>query len=273
MGLACQDVPAADVTLTCDGDSDAFADLCRDAHADTGLAVTLVRRGKVTPDRLGQVRNNAVRDWLSRGVDPAHAGVVFLDGDCVPPPEFVKRHGEALARGDLVLAHRHDLSKQQTESFDDDALRAHAWPIEPTPEQIKQLDKRHKRYARQLFSKRLGLARVGLLKPNKPKILGGNFGTRLDRYVRVNGMDETFSGWGGEDDDYARRVYADGGTPVLAVRDIVALHQYHPTRSPTDWHDAPNAKTISTRRFRVRCERGLEDPMDQPPVRIDRFGS
>jgi hypothetical protein len=83
----------------------------------------------------------------------------------------------------------------------------------------------------------------------------------------VNGFDEEFHTWGTEDDDFGRRVYAAGGTSVVAVRDIVVYHQHHPARSPVDWHDRPNARLFRKDRP-IRCAHGIETPLPQDAVEV-----
>lgn len=76
---------------------------------------------------------------------------------------------------------------------------------------------------------------------------------------------------GDEDDDFTRRVYAAGGTSVVAVRDIVVYHQHHPARSPDDWHDRANARLF--RRGRpIRCAHGIETPLPQDAVEVIPIG-
>ncbi|MEM1186041.1 MAG: galactosyltransferase-related protein [Planctomycetota bacterium] len=267
LGLANQTRPADSVTVTCDGDAKDLYDAVAKAHADTQLPITLIRRGKVTPDRLGQVRNNAVRQLIASNAIDAADGLIFLDGDVVPAPDFVERHARCLTQGELTLARRFELTEAQTNAFDDNALRNKRWPVEITPDQHDAIRKREARYRRQLFMKRLGLG-----KPHKPKILGGNFSTTFNIFNAINGMDETFSGWGTEDDDFARRAYAAGARPVIALSRIAAFHQYHPTRAPGKHRDSDNHDRIKQGKVPPRCERGLENPMDQPRIVVDTFG-
>jgi GT2 family glycosyltransferase len=210
-------------------------------------------------ERLSQVRNNAVRLLLERGVS-RDARLVFLDGDCVPQPDMVARHLSLGRRGDLVIAFRIDLTPAQTEAFDEAALLVGRPPISPTAAQLAELDRRHRRYRRQQMLRRLGLA-----KRHKPKPLGGHHSVTLAMCRAVNGFDEEFHTWGTEDDDFARRVYAAGGTSVVAVRDIVVYHQHHPARAPGEWHDRANARLFRQRRP-TRCAHGIEAPLPQGAV-------
>jgi hypothetical protein len=253
--------PPDSVTVTSDTDRPDIHQVLQQAADELGLALTLVCRPHQGTERLSQVRNNAVRMLLERGVSP-DARLIFLDGDCVPQPDMVARHLGIGSRGDLVIAFRIDLTPAQTEAFDEDALLAGRPPITPTAGQLAALSRRHRRYCRQQLLRRLGLA-----KRHKPKPLGGHHSVPLAMCRAVNGFDEEFHTWGTEDDDFGRRVYAAGGTSVVAVRDIVVYHQHHPARAPDDWHDRPNAKLFRKGRP-IRCTHGIETPLPQDAVEV-----
>jgi hypothetical protein len=268
LGVGQLDPPPHSVTVTSDTDRPDLRAAVEQAAGELGLALTLVRRPHQGVERLSQVRNNAVRMLLERGVS-REARLIFLDGDCVPQPDLVARHVSLGRHGDLVIAFRIDLSPAQTEAFDERALVEGRAPITPTTSQLAALNRRHRRYRRQQVLRRLGLA-----KRHKPKLLGGHHSVTLAMCRAVNGFDEEFHTWGTEDDDFARRVYAAGGTAVVAVRDIVVYHQHHPARAPGDWHDRANARLFGRRRP-IRCAHGLGTPLPQGTVEviaIDRPG-
>ncbi|MHC4127671.1 MAG: galactosyltransferase-related protein [Planctomycetota bacterium] len=259
VGVARQDKPPDSITVTSDTDRPDIRTLLVETADEMGLAMTLVCRPHQGMERLSQVRNNAVRALLGRGVSP-DARLIFLDGDCVPQPDMVARHLSLGRGGDLVIAFRIDLTAEQTHAFDEAALLEGRPPISPTAAQLEQLARRHRRYRRQQLLRRLGLA-----KRHKPKPLGGHHSVSLAMCRAVNGFDEEYHTWGTEDDDFARRVYAAGGTSVVAVRDIVVYHQHHPARAPGPWHDRANAKLFRQRRP-TRCAHGIEAPLPQGAV-------
>lgn len=264
LGVAWSSRPADRVVLSCDSDNPAILDAARDAAHEAGLLLTVIQRPNTGRGRAAQARNNAVRFLLAEGFGPG-ARLVFLDGDCVPLHETIARHERALERADLVLGWRYDLTPEQDASFDEPALRRGAMPFSPTAEQTRAVEKRHGRYRRQLVLRRLGLA-----KPHKPKLLSANFACTLDAYRAVNGFDESFEGWGQEDDDFGKRLMQSGRRVRVALRDILACHQYHPTRAPADWKQSDNARRLRAGRPPV-CERGLSNPLDQPEPAVIRL--
>ncbi|MFG0306536.1 MAG: galactosyltransferase-related protein [Phycisphaerales bacterium JB040] len=270
LGASVQTVPPATVTLTCDGDDDSIRDAAARACEEFGLGLTLIRRPHAGVSRSAQVRNNGVRSLIEAGASDGDA-LVFLDGDCVPEGALIAKHLDALTRGGLVLGWRYDLHKDQDEAFDEEALRRCEHPIVPTPAQEHALAKRRRRFVKQARLRALGLGRLGLVKPHKPKLITANFATTLAHYRAVNGIDETYEGWGQEDDDFARRLYQHGVRPVVAVGTIHTYHQHHPTRAPGEWHNSPNADRLNEKPA-TRCARGLVDPVDQAEVSVERLG-
>ncbi|MGE3109609.1 MAG: galactosyltransferase-related protein [Phycisphaerales bacterium] len=288
-GVSCQTDRPASIIVSCDTDDAGIRELVSECSArlthrmDEGASLTigLVQRAHQGESRSSQVRNNAVRagmqlGWMGRS-EPTGAGekfgeaserLWFLDGDCCPVPEAQAMHVSLGRHGGLVVGFRIDLTAEQTEAMSDERMRQGLWPVRPTKEQMAMLRWRHRRYVRAAFLRRLGLA-----KPHKPKLLSANFSVGLDDYVRVNGFDEAYVGYGQEDDDLGRRLYRAGVKPVIGVGTAVAMHQWHATRAPVAWEDSPNAARFAME-FGARCRLGLDPGAGQaaPIVRVYERG-
>ena len=80
--------------------------------------------------------------------------------------------------------------------------------------------------------------------------------------LRVNGFDERFEGYGGEDQELAKRMRHAGVRRRQLKFAALAIHLFHDSRAPPDPNDMslPNnrilAETMRTRA--IRCERGIE---------------
>lgn len=260
LGFAAQSRPADSITLSCDVENPDIVDVTEEVCRRTPLRVRVVQRPHTGTARCSQVRNNAVRDLVARVQPEAGARLIFLDGDTVPAPNMVAAHESVGGPRGLVSTFRINLTEAQTERFDDDALQRGSPPIELLAAQRDELAQRHDRYRRQLFWRKLGMG-----KPHKPRLIGGHFSVPLEAYVSVNGCDEAYEGYGQEDDDLARRLHAAGWPSVVAVRDIVVYHLFHPTRAPAAWDSAPGVV-----RFRepapIRAKLGLDRPAQQGPL-------
>lgn len=273
LGVACQN-PAPDaVVVACDNDSSDVRELVQSVSGECAdrlsAGLLLVQRPTVGACALAQNRNNAVRALAAVAPAPADA-LVFFDGDCCPGPGCVATHRRLLDRAGLVCAYRVDMTPEQTEAFDEAAVRAGGRPVDPTPEQHRALEVRDARYRRQMLIRSLSKGR--LIKSHKPKILGANFSATFAAYEAVNGFDEGYLGYGSEDDDFARRVYAAGFRPAVGVRACVVFHQWHPTRKPEDWHQSPGARRFFEP-WRARAERGLHSPAEQPVPTVRRMAA
>jgi hypothetical protein len=258
------------VVVSADGDGDDLRSCVAEAAREFGLAVTLVRRAHAGMSRSPQVRNNAVRALLAAGWGHrAGARLVFLDGDCAPARACLETHERLGERGGggggVVVGFRVDLSEDQTEGFDEAAVRRGEPPAAIGAAQWADLAARDRRYRRALFWRRLGLG-----KAHKPKVLSANVSVPLAAYLAVNGFDEEYVGWGAEDDDLGRRLYAHGTPAVVGVASAVVFHQWHPTRAPGEW-----AKNAGAPRFSggtpTRAVRGVENPLEQPPCVVEHF--
>lgn len=263
LGVLCQQRRPADVVVTCDNSAGEIAELCRAVSREMGETITLVQRPHRGASRSSQVRNNGVRALMARNA--ASGTLVFLDGDCCPAPDCFGVHERLGGRERLVIGFRVDLTPDQTERFGERALREGRPPVEATGEQIAALRARHSRYARSAL-----LRRFGLTKAHKPKLLSANFSIDADLYLRINGFDEEFVGYGGEDDDLGRRAYRAGGKPVVAIDSAIVYHLWHPTRAAPAWEDSPGIA-----RFKLglptRCVHGVDRAFDQDAPVVTRF--
>lgn len=271
--LACahQSRSPESVVLSCDVVNDEIARIAHVAapwFARSGTPLTLVQRPHTGKSRASQVRNNAVRALLGGSRPPeSNARLVFFDGDICPAHNALHLH-ESLGGSDrLVCPYRVNLTERQTQSFSDDAVRACQPPVSISPEQTRELESRHTRLRRRLFMRSIGLG-----KAHKPMLLGAHFSVPLKAYLQVNGCDEMYQDYGQEDDDLTRRLYHAGWKTVVAARQIIAYHLYHPTRAPGDWHNAPGVARFNARPpLPTRAEHGVENPLDQPEVTVQTF--
>jgi hypothetical protein len=268
LGVASESPRPRRVLVSCDVQDESIRALVAACSAELSLDITLVDRPHQNQCRLSQVRNNGLRAAIQLGASDQDL-FAFIDGDCSPAPDHAARLAALPESISLVCAHRVELTPEQTESFDEAAVRDRRPPAAIRPGQLAALEKRQARSRRQAFLRRLGFS-----KGHKPKILGANFAVRLALARAVNGFDEAFIEWGAEDDDFSRRAYSAGARPHVGVRDIIVYHQHHPTRAPGKWADAPGVARFN-QPGPTRCTLGLFSPMEQPTpvVRVYAAGA
>ncbi len=267
-GLARQTVRPATVVVSCDTDDASIGDVVARACRDWDLEVWWVRRASHGEERLCQVRNNGVRLLRARGVEIGR--LLTLDGDMIACPEAVARHRGLGRRAGLVLPYRVDLGERRTAELDPDHLVRGTQRLTLTDAERDRLRRRDRRYRKHLAMRRLGLG-----PRHKPKLLGGHFSCDLAVYLRLNGFDELYRGWGFKDDEFAFRAARLGARAVPACEAIPAWHLHHRTRQPdVPMRELPTAQRFAQRRrLPTVCEHGVERPLPQHPVAATLVGA
>jgi hypothetical protein len=258
MSMASQSQPPDEIVVSCDGDTPMIRSEVGRAASLIGRPVSIVARPHTGEARPAQTRNNAVRSIDQRLGPKEDDSLVFLDGDCMSPPGVLRTHTDALASRHISLGWRIELTEAQTASLTDEQILEGSIAGLPVESQLAELNKAARSHRRRAI-----LRKFSLTKPHKPQVLGANFGIRAGVYRAVNGMDETYTGWGMEDDDLGRRVYALGGLAALRLRQCPVLHQHHPTRSLGAWVENEQAHRIGMPCPTV-CQHGLHNPTTQP---------
>ena len=106
------------------------------------------------------------------------------------------------------------------------------------------------------------LARIKSRSKSGGRIFSCNMSAWRDDLLRVNGFDERFEGYGGEDQELAKRLRHAGVRRRQLKHAGLAIHLDHVSRAPDDPNDMslPGnrmiAETLRTRA--VRCERGID---------------
>lgn len=167
--------------------------------------------------------------------------LVFLDGDCVPRPNFVERHRLLAERGFMVSGSRVLLS----EAFTSELLA------------LQQSAHQHG-FGYWLLQRLLGKTNkiVPLLQfPDTPmrhykqvkwnRIKSCNLAIWRDDYMAVNGFDESFVGWGHEDADLVLRLARYGVRRKGGAFSTEVFHLWH--RENTRATESENRKRVEER--------------------------
>ncbi len=251
------------IAVSCDNDSPEIVSTCCRSFRANGLSGTVLQRPHMGTCRLAQVINNGLRHFMALQSAPVIQNadrVVVIQGDCCPGRTFLGEHERLGVDRDLVIGFRHDITEEQTARFSDQALMQGDDPVGLSPQQRASLERRHRRLEWHARLRGLGLA-----KAHKPKVLGADFSLRFEAFVAINGMDEEYVGYGSEDDDLGRRLYAAGRSVAIGVKQLELYHLWHETRKGQRWDQSSGVA-----RFRlatpVRAVHGLDSPLHQPAV-------
>mgnify|MGYP006272889165 FL=1 len=166
--------------------------------------------------RAAAARNKAVR--LSSG-----NYLVFLDGDCVVFPDFIKNHISLAEPRKMVMGSRILCSEKlttQIENLQDDPSK---WVISDW------ISARLSKKINRIFPLiRLGDSFLRTLRGKKWRgIRTFNLALWRKDFIAVNGFDERFQGWGHEDADLAIRLIRYGILRKDGQFSIPVLHLWH----------------------------------------------
>lgn len=205
----------------------------------------------------------------NRGVEASRGDyIVFLDGDCVPETDFIRRHRLLAQSGVMVNGSRVMLSPRLTQTVlqSKGSVSAQsfwqwlAWRI------------------RGDASKLTGLLRLPdgdyrLQSEFKWKgIRSCNMGVWRSDFDAVNGFDESFVGWGHEDADFVLRLFNAG---VLRKNGFCATEVYHLWhRESSREQESVNANTVRER-MRTRQTQpteGFTNSCNGTDVVVSRLG-
>jgi glycosyltransferase involved in cell wall biosynthesis len=238
-----QDVAGAvEVVITDDGSRDQTPQLVRD-FADSASFPVHFTTHPHQGFHIARCRNEGV----ARTTAPH---LLFLDGDCVIPPDHVKQHLDRRAAGWAMAGYPIYLDQQQSDQLSADDITRAAYLKHITWQQRLGMRWRHVR----------GL--VGWLTgdPHRPKLLGGNLGIARADYERVNGYDENYRGWGCEDDDIRLRLRAAGIQVASIAWWTNTYHLWHPKTptAPATWREGGNVAYFRRPVRLTRCLAGLK---------------
>lgn len=175
--------------------------------------------------------------------------LLFLDGDCLLPPDHVRTHLARRRPGVVQSGFCICLDRETSAGM--------------TLERVRRGDfvhygswrERFKLLRHDLRSRLYNL----LLQRDKPKLFGGNIAIWRRDFERINGYDESYVGWGCEDDDLRLRLRRAGLRIESILRWTRTYHLWHPKTStaPRKWRFGGNVAYFQRPTRLTRCGNGL----------------
>lgn len=175
--------------------------------------------------------------------------LLFVDGDCVLPPDHVATHLARRRPGHALIGDCYRIEREISDTLSEEGARRGdflAW-------EINGERGRHARAHRKAVWYNL------IRHPRKPKLVGNNFSVWRTDFERVNGFDENFCGWGQEDDDLGLRLRRAGVRLQSILGQTRSYHLWHPRDPSTtvQWHDGVNVPYFLRRGGLTRCRNGI----------------
>ena len=175
--------------------------------------------------------------------------LLFLDGDCLIPPDHLRCHLDARKPGVVFAGYCALLDRQTTDQLGVNEIQSGEFVKLASQSELQKLAKMDRKARFYEFIRH----------PSKPKLFGGNVGIHRTDYEEINGYDEAFEGWGCEDDDLRVRLRQAG----KRIRSILSwtrtYHLWHPPGSttPAEWKAGSNVSRLLRKTVQTSCERGL----------------
>jgi glycosyltransferase involved in cell wall biosynthesis len=233
---------AMEVVVTDDGSRDETPRLVRQFAASASFPVRFTTHPH-TGFHIARCRNEGV----AASTAPY---LLFLDGDCILPPDHVRIHLDRRRAGHALAGYPIYLNREISEQITSEDVSSGSFQEHATLSQRLQMRWRHVRA--RLYSL--------LNDPQRPKVLGGNLGIAREDYERVNGYDENFRGWGCEDDDLGLRLRASGVRVASIAWWTNTYHLWHPKTptAPATWRAGTNVEYYQRPLRLTRCCTGIE---------------
>jgi glycosyltransferase involved in cell wall biosynthesis len=209
--------------------------------------------------RLAEIRNRAI-------AASAGAYLVFLDGDCITPPEFIAAHRALAEPGYFVGGNRALLSEKLTREILTNNLEPEGWGLGTWA--VRRANGDINRVL-PLLSLPLGPMRKRL-SGEWQGVRGGNFAFFRADLDRVDGFETSFVGWGLEDSDLVIRMIRAGVKRKDGRFATGVLHLWHPEadRAQLPANQARLEELINSNR--VRALRGLSALEEERAVAVAR---
>jgi len=245
-GYQAQSSQSFELIVADDGSTDATRRVVDDFRERTGIAVNHVwheDRGF----RAAAIRNRAL------AATPADY-IVFSDGDCVPARDFVARHQGLAERGWFVAGNRILLDDAFTRRTLLEALPLHEFGT------VRWL----LAWLRRDANRWLPLLRLGdgAWRKSAPLRWEGvktcNLAAWREDLVQINGLDETYSGWGLEDSDLVIRLLHAGVKHKSGRFATPVFHLWHAENDRSRLAENQRRLDAILGSDRVRAERGLD---------------
>lgn len=207
--------------------------------------------------RAAEIRNRAV--LVSRGTY-----CIFLDGDCIPRPDFVANHRTLAEPGAFVTGNRVLLSPQLTVKVLAEKLTPETWNLA------------------RWFAQRLagGVNRLSALLhlplgPLRDMRRGRWQGARSCNLAiwrgdldKVDGFDADYSGWGKEDSDLILRLLHAGVRRKDGTFATGVIHLWHAEADRSQLNDNERKLDVVVDGGRVRAQRGLSALAAASPAKV-----
>lgn len=195
--------------------------------------------------RLSAVRNNGIRhssgDYL-----------IFLDCDFAVLPDTIRCHRDNARAGRFLAGLCKYLPEDATQQLMEQGISSPRLEkcYSGLPE--RPITREHRKFFRYSILIRFHLAN------SRKQRCSSHFSIHRKDMEAINGYDENFVGWGGEDEDISQRMVKAGFRGHSIIRDAKVLHLWHPKElGNKHWKEGSNVDYLNRKNIPAYCENGL----------------
>jgi glycosyltransferase involved in cell wall biosynthesis len=243
------------VIITDDGSTDKVTDFIQD----------LLHRAKFKVKHVYQIDkgfrktralNNAVRNCSGDYL-------IFLDQDLIFPEDLIEKIIYEKKKGRFLMFRAALTSEEDRneliKKIESGETYEKGLSYIPNDEKLKESFKMIKKDKRNNFLYSMKLRKRG------SKLVGMLYSLYKKDYVKINGYDEKYQGWGYEDDDLGNRLYKAKIKSKPIFLKNVPLHLWHPfdptkKKSSNEEYYYTRKKEINNRNY--RCEYGYDESIE-----------
>ena len=212
--------------------------------------------------RKTRALNNGVRNSIGDLL-------IFCDQDLIFGEEYIETIAKNIKNDIFLMGRAHTLKKEEKDFIVENIEKINSYeeivknlPDSYIPTIKRMLNEDKKRRLLKTFK----LAKRGI------RLVGMSYALMKDSYIKVNGYDENYIGWGQEDDDFGNRLTVAGINGKELVTKNIQLHLWHysdPTKvhsSNEEYYYKGKEEIFSKKDF--YCKNGYEDSKNRDDVTI-----
>ena len=207
--------------------------------------------------RKTRALNNAVKE--ARGEI-----LIFLDQDVILPFNFIEIIKKNMKKEYFLPFKIYWMNENERKNFNKEKFEYSDLILRK--EEIKKLKKQI------LMSKIKNIKYYLGLKDRGSNIVGAAFSLFKDDYIKVNGFDEEYRGWGKEDDDISWRLYKAGLKSRHISLKYPIIHLWHysdPSKKSGDMNESLfSIKKEKLNKNNYRCKYGYDNSYDKDEIKI-----
>ena len=207
--------------------------------------------------RKTRALNNGVRNSIGDLL-------IFCDQDLIFGEEYIETIAKNMKNDIFLMGRAHTLKREEKDFALENIEKINSYEkiVKNLPDSyIPTIKKMLNEDKRRRLLKTFKLAKRGI------KLVGMSYALMKNAYIKVNGYDENYIGWGQEDDDFGNRLTVAGINGKELVTENIQLHLWHYS-DPTKVHSS-NEEYYYKRKEEIFSKKDFYCKNDMKIVKIE----